>query len=459
MFWHLLKKEIVHHILSFRFLVTAILFLILIPLSVFIMRRDYEKAYDEYRANLSAHQEIIEKLKEKNPNQMFWDLTAIYGLYGDRKPSPFRILVKGLDDAYPKTTQAKMGMTVAGGTKERLYQRRFFNLTFSPDLLFLVSVIFSLLALLFSFDTICGEKENGTLRLVLSNPVPRDLVILAKCLGGYILLLGPFLLSVILTLLYLSTRLPFPLTSENLARVGLIVLASSLYLALFFILGVLISVFSQRSSTALLVSCSVWLIWILIIPTLAPAVSRIFVPLPSSQKVEAEKAAINKEIKLRWRALKRYHVPYGKEFQLKEQNLLSEARRRRERLDKFYQNKLKAQIGLATLLARLSPTSNLTLVTTNLANTGIATYREFWPAESKFRKDFQAFCDKYKPDAARWRLKKGWLKLEELPQLKLRQPALNESFTRVLFDFLLLCIYGVLFFLVAFIKFLRADVR
>ena len=42
------------------------------------------------------------------------------------------------------------------------------------DFLFVVSTVFSLLALLFTFDAVAGEREAGTLRVTLANALPRD---------------------------------------------------------------------------------------------------------------------------------------------------------------------------------------------------------------------------------------------------------------------------------------------
>jgi hypothetical protein len=52
------------------------------------------------------------------------------------------------------------------------------------DLMFIVKIVLSLFAILFTYDTIVGEKEKGTLKLALSNDVPRDRLILGKAIGG-----------------------------------------------------------------------------------------------------------------------------------------------------------------------------------------------------------------------------------------------------------------------------------
>ena len=43
----------------------------------------------------------------------------------------------------------------------------------------------SLMAILFSYDAVSGERERGTLRLLLTNSLSRPALIAAKWLGGY----------------------------------------------------------------------------------------------------------------------------------------------------------------------------------------------------------------------------------------------------------------------------------
>jgi len=51
------------------------------------------------------------------------------------------------------------------------------------DWIFLNSLILSFVALLLTYDCICGEKEGGTLRLMLAGAVPRHKLLVAKYLS------------------------------------------------------------------------------------------------------------------------------------------------------------------------------------------------------------------------------------------------------------------------------------
>ena len=55
----------------------------------------------------------------------------------------------------------------------------------------------------------CGEKESGLLRLVLSNAAPRHQVLLSKWFGGYVTLIMPFLLAVLVVLFFMLSYMQF----------------------------------------------------------------------------------------------------------------------------------------------------------------------------------------------------------------------------------------------------------
>lgn len=63
------------------------------------------------------------------------------------------------------------------------------------DFAFVVQFILPLFAILFSYDRICGEREDGLLRLLMANAIPRNRVVLSKVVGALVdeaeTLIGP----------------------------------------------------------------------------------------------------------------------------------------------------------------------------------------------------------------------------------------------------------------------------
>ena len=81
---------------------------------------------------------------------------------------------------------------------------RSLNLFSNVDLVLIFQVILSLLALLFAHDAIAGEREAGTLRLTMTNPVSRSIILLAKYVSAMVCLILPLVMSVLLALLLFS---------------------------------------------------------------------------------------------------------------------------------------------------------------------------------------------------------------------------------------------------------------
>ena len=96
-------------------------------------------------------------------------------MYGDRPPQPLGFFVRGLEDDLP--TQVHTSLWMSRRINESYYSNPLFSLFATPDYSYIVNIVVSLLALLFVFDAVCGEKERGTLKLMLAHSVPRDLVL------------------------------------------------------------------------------------------------------------------------------------------------------------------------------------------------------------------------------------------------------------------------------------------
>ena len=122
------------------------------------------------------------------------------------------------------------------------------------DIVFILKVILSLMALTFAYDALAGEYERGTLRLVLTHPVGRGYILLAKYISAMLCLLIPFLMSLLLTVILLTTSTSISLNTDDFLRIGGIIWASIAYLSVFYLIGLLISAAARRTSTALMLS-------------------------------------------------------------------------------------------------------------------------------------------------------------------------------------------------------------
>ena len=140
------------------------------------------------------------------------------------------------------------------------------NLFTSIDIVFIFEVVLSLIALIFAYDAIAGERERGTLRLVVTHPVRRGQILLAKYISAMLCLLVPLLISLLLAVILLTTSTVISLSIGDFLRIGGIILSSIVYLSVFYLIGMLISTVTRRTGTALMLAMFVWGFWVLVYP-------------------------------------------------------------------------------------------------------------------------------------------------------------------------------------------------
>ena len=284
----LIQKEMMHHILSVRFVALLLMCVLLIPLTFSISYRKYSQSLTDYQESVNRSRS---ETKENPPNAQDPDV-EVSKLF--LKPTPLSVFANGLEEVLP----TYLGMTRNGirPGSTALAQAPLAYVLGNLDFLFIVGTVFSLLALLFTFDAVAGEREAGTLRINLSNPVPRDVFLWSKLIGGYVVFVIPFLVAFLLGLLLIVWQ-GFPLGELKIAMpVFGLTLVSLLYIAVFFAIGVVISTYLDNSKTALIVAFTFWVFAVLIAPRGAFIVAKLVSPTRTQQTVYMEKTAIRNNL-------------------------------------------------------------------------------------------------------------------------------------------------------------------
>ncbi len=149
-----------------------------------------------------------------------------------------------------------------------------FALVRPPDPLYLTHAVLSLLALLAAFDLISGEKQAGTLKLLLATGVSRARLLAGKLLGGLAALLLPYTAVAVAALLALALVPGLGLSGEQWLRGALFFAVGALYLAFFFALGLAISCHVERSTSALVLGLFAWVVLVFAVPAVATLTAR-----------------------------------------------------------------------------------------------------------------------------------------------------------------------------------------
>jgi len=463
----LIRKEILSHVLSLRFSVAFVLSILLIFASFYVTVNQHRHDADAHSAISLAARDRIGKIIKKDGWERRERLLRWEGRLDGVPPPPLSAVVQGLWPAMPiavNTTVDQWSNIDRSPTQNPLL-----GLLRIPDFTYVVNVVLSLLAILFAFDAVCGEKESGTLRLILSNAVPRHSILLAKWIGGYGALIVPFLIAVAGGLIYAYARGALEMTGDETTVIVLLVAVAALYISVFFTLSLFISTTTHRATTALFVCLFVWVVWILVVPNMAPVVARIIMPAPSVKKINAEKAAVREETRLKKRRLTQIsgELSYGDSVGREREKIEQQGRREERSWDRFFETAVAKQTRLAETLGRLSPSSAWTYAAVSLTQTGPDAYKRFGRARKRLPRDMASFGGTIRESKGKW----PDFKVEDVPYLdgswagaatgkaSRSSPYVADAVHGALNDVLILAILNVAFFMAAFACFLRYDVR
>ena len=465
----IIKKEIQDTIMSPKFVFTFLLCTILILLSVYTGISNYVAEQKEYSAAVALNRKNLE-------NQQSYQTLAGLGTKINRKPEVLSTVVNGVQEAVGRVATVNIAYDPSM-IDSKYSSNPIFAVFGALDLTFIVKIVLSLFAILFTYDAIVGEKEKGTLKLSLSNKIPKDRLILGKAIGGFISLLIPLIFPLVIGLLMLLIFPNISITGEDWSRLALICLMFFLYLSAFFALGLFISTRTQSSSTSFLILLFIWVTFVTIIPKAAVMVARQINPIPSVHEITAQKDAFLQEIQKEAieeqtnyfkehprpkqpEEIEKWNEDIRKWAEDLQQSLTGKIDEKNAAIERDYQVKMREQQNLAVNISRISPASALMFGTMTLARTGIDAHERFlnsvraykpiftkWINEKMIRTaDFNS-AQQPKPD------------LSDMPQFSYTPEGLGDSFRRTLPDILLMVFLILLFFIGAYVSFLRYDVR
>ena len=416
MTWTIARKEIVSNLLSYKFLIVLLLMVLLVATSLFIMHRDFSERVADYQLIRPEPGEPIAVVP----------------------PNPLSIFAKGLENAMTRSFEiGVIGVDVRAGQSSGNIVYAFFP---APDFLYVVRIVLSLVALLFGFDQISREREQGTLKLLLSGPVSRATVLLGKWLGNFLSLAVPFLLVTLLGGAVLLFDPDVHFTAGQIGRLGLILVLSILYLAFFLSLGMLVSALTRRAVTSIIVLLFVWALFVFVLPNLGTLVARQFVSVPSVRALsEKREQTWTREVLLGIR---------------REGNLADHWRtisHENDRMEEDFRLKFERLVRLSRNINRLSPAASLLDAATGIAGTGIDEESRLKTEVVRYK---NAIIDPIIADQIAGNREARY------PAFVYRPRPLGEVFAAgALFDAAWLAVFNILAFALAYASFVRYDVR
>lgn len=467
MMWHIAKRELYDNFNNLRFALATVLLIGLMITNAIVYLREHPTRVQQYRDSVAESLEVLTARTD------LYDI-ALNGpgnLY--KQPAVLRFCAEGGESFLSEFVDGGYWMWGYGEGFRDFWMLNYPAsnpnlLNIRPDVtkvdwVFIIGYVLSLLALLFTFDSVSGERERGTLRLMLANSIPRHTVLLGKFLGALISLSIPTALAVLINLLMISTSSAVHLNSEAWERLGIIIIVGLVYTCLFLALGLLVSTRTQRSSVSLVVLLLTWVIFVIFVPsTLASIASGLSSPI-SFDELQKRQNQLHREL---WDA---YRERTGGDETLRRtqgrSEYIIEQREQQERSRREHLNQQITQVQRARAVTRLSPAAIFQHSLEAFAGTGFVRHLQFLENAQRYAREYREFVedtDRSDPESLHLigvpeGMSKKPVNPESIPRFE-DTLSLSKDFNTAAIDLLLLVLFVIVLLSAAYLAFVRVEV-
>ena len=473
--WHITKREIYDNLNSLRFALTTVLLLALMVTNAVRHLREQPKRVQRYR---DAVTESLNHLTDRANDSLY--TLAQYGpgnFY--KKPSPLHFCANSGEPLLPDVVEVDeppVFMTDAEGNRllEGIWSLSYpdanlQNKDVGPnvsqvDWAFIIGYILSLIALWFTFDAFSGEREHGTLRLMLANSIPRHTVLIGKFLGALLSVSIPFALAVLVNLLLISTANTVHLTAEAWGRLGIIFCLALLYTSLFVALGLLVSARVQQSAVSLMILLLTWVTFVVFMPSTLASIASSFSPATAFEEFWQQRYPSRKDLWDKYKAQLRSSELADRKLRAKSE-FYTENAEREERQQEAQLKYRTSQVHQARAITSISPATLLQHLIEGFAGTGFERHLQFVENTQRYTRqlrEFVADTDRADPESlhilgVREGMSKKPISPESVPRFE-DTLNLSKDFNTAAVELLLLTLFVLVLLSGAYLAFVRVEV-
>lgn len=475
----LFLHELRNNLFSGKFIVAFSVMLIAFLISLGMMSQEFQSRMDNFNASMSL-----------SGKDLFWNKFFFYWPEGGRpnssdtitfpmgkvkKPEPFLYFARGMDEDMRQSVEFISTFPIVQLTVRPEQEPNLLKLLFTaPDMLFILKVLISLLAVLFAYNMISEERERGTLKLLLTCGASRSSIFSGKYLGGLFSMWLAFSTAFLVYLLALSFVSSIGFQGEVPIRILLIYLTSLLHIAVFFSMGVAVSVFVRHSAPALILSLFFWLLFVFILPGMSSLMAQQFVPVDSSQKVARMKLEKAQQMEQDYASQhpEDTNISNTAGYGIRHDAIRGQINSELQKIDDEHARSKAIQAALTTNLARVSPVGSLTYLYSALCRHGLQD-RELYQQDllrirNKIDSDITALLQQ-EDFIMKW-IMAGWeipqdIKTDVMPMMDFARDAkftkmeLGNTLAATWLDFILLSVFALVSVALSFTRFLYYDPR
>ena len=204
-----------------------------------------------------------------------------------KPPEPLSIFSRGISYNVGSKVKIFLGeIPMLSTGRSSIRDNPFLNRFFSIDFITVIAIVMSLLGLLFTYDSCTGEREQGTLKLILANDVNRWKILLGKVIGVLFTLFPIILFCFVVSAIIILFQPQISFSIAEWIRIIFLFLFSLLFVALFMAIGLFISTRVRSSVTSVIICLFVWVVIVFIIPNMAIYTAQSFISTGSQDNLQ-----------------------------------------------------------------------------------------------------------------------------------------------------------------------------
>jgi ABC-2 type transport system permease protein len=447
MFRTLYFREMQSHLLSHRFYVCLLATVVTVMLTVLLLGQQQGRHWSEFREATSAQQAFLDRYAHAN------------------RLEP---MIK------PLLPPARLGALFSGPrgaqSLDTIYTDPLEGFFAPPDLIFVVAILLSLFAVILSYDGVCGEREQGTLRLMLTYPIGRAKVLMAKLVAGFTVMASSLLIAMLVGVLFGLVTGNLDLTGRDWRALLTVFVGALLYLQGFYTLGLFISASTRDSGNAVFGGLLAWGFLVLLVPAVAPSLAERMLPAPSPHLIEAKVKQLDAQREIDLRAIRQRLATENlgaEDFNARFEPEVARVNKAHatsvNQLREPFEARVQEQAALGWILAAVSPYANFVAYSSAAAAAGVHRQSSFRQQAVAFHRLFSDFV-RPRIDAVKRAFPGDYLDrhldLGDRPTFQFQESTLSLRLGRLgIFNLVMLLFFSQLFFAAAFVRFLRYDPR
>lgn len=476
-------KELLNLLYSPKFIILSIASFVLISIALL---NGYAH-YDLEHSIVAKEQEIIKNEMKKQHSFRYLRTTVV------REPEKLSIFDTGVTGFIGR--RSSVGSWTDNTARGARYSEDPILAVFGElDLLFIVSTVLSLFAILFSYNAVSGERESGTLQLVMSNRIRRTSVIIGKLIGGYIPLALILIIPFLLGLISLQVLTDINFSSQEWIRLTLTLIAYLIYLLVFYTLGLAMSAITRVTFVSFILTLVAWVFLVGIVPKVSIHIASHMSPSMSAAELSKRWRTISNTGSTYAEQLKEYfdnHSVTEEQYKKDQRKIWDQINKEnkkehdkiRKRVYSEYNRLRRQMVETAFMISRISPSSCLEFTSHRLNNTGPLMIESIEENLEKYDAVFKAYIQAKLEEVGDER--KNWqrpyttttaedgtmkatlnenfqdpeLDLAGMPKFTYVPPTLEVMVNEAIVNIANLLFYAIIFFVIAYVAFLRYDVR